>query len=68
MAKVRVTMGTAYCGCPSESIEFEVDGSAKSSGAWEEADMRALEAACCGGFANYFLSVEVVEDNEDFEE
>lgn len=68
MAKVRVTMGTAYCGCRPESIEFEVDGTATSSEANEEAEMRALEMACCDGFANYFLSIEVVEDDEDFEE
>ena len=68
MAKVKVTMGTAYCGCPSESYEFVVDGTATSGEANEEAEMRALEMACGGGFANYYLSIEVVEDDEDFEE
>lgn len=67
MAKVRVTMGTGYCGCPSESIDFEIIGKADSKDTWKKAEQEALNLAC-DGFANYYLEIEVVEDDEDFEE
>jgi hypothetical protein len=68
MAKVRVTMGTGYCGCRPESIEFEIDGKASDNETWKEVEREALEMACGGCFANYHLSIEVVEDDENFED
>jgi hypothetical protein len=67
MAKVRVTMGTKYCNCSPESIEFEIDGKANEKQTWEAAGQEALNLAC-DGFVNYYLLIEVVENNENFEE
>lgn len=67
--KVKVTIGTDYCGCPSESFEIECD-SAKD---FDEDDkysteiLNAIWNECSHYFIEFDYDVED-EDDEDFDE
>lgn len=58
--KATVTIGTTYCGCPSETIEIEY---------WDENDFAeaVLEAIFNSEAPHYFIDVEDEED-EDLED
>lgn len=67
MVKVKVTCGTGYCGCPSETIEFEcIDMEEYNSDAFST---EILNAIFNGDFPHYFIDIETeeVEDEEDDE-
>ena len=59
--KATVTIGTTYCGCPSETIEIEY---------WDENDFAeaVLEAIFNSEAPHYFIDVEDEEDEEDYNE
>lgn len=68
--KVKVTIGTDYCGCPSESFEIECD----SEKDFEEDDkysteiLNAIWNECSHYFIELDYDVEDEEDDEDFDE
>ena len=59
--KVRVTVGTTYCGCPSESFEIEVDS-------WEDFEKNdsystdILNAICNYETPHYFIDFDYLDD------
>lgn len=66
--KVKVTIGTDYCGCPSESFEIECD-SAKD---FDEDDRYSTEIlnAIWNECSHYFIELDYDEEDEeeDFDE
>lgn len=56
-----VTIGTTYCGCPSETIEIEY---------WDDNDFAqaVLEAIFNSEAPHYFIDVEDIDDEEDYDE
>ena len=56
--KALVTIGTSYCGCPSETIEVEY---------WDEKDFAeaVLDAIFNGEADYYYINVEEDEDEEE---
>ena len=62
--KVRVNIGTTYCGCPSESIIIECD----SIEDFEKNDAYSTEilnAICNGEAPHYFIEYDYDVDDED---
>lgn len=65
MVKVKVTCGTTYCGCPSETIEFECfDMEEYESDVFST---EILNAILNGNCPHYFMDIETeeIEDEDD---
>lgn len=67
MVRVKVTCGTGYCGCPSETVEFEcMDMEEYYSDAFST---EILNAIFDGNFPHYFIDIETEEiEDEDYED
>ena len=65
--KVEVTIGTTYCGCPSESFIIECD-SMEDFEQNHEISTEIINAICNGETPHYFMEWDAVEDDEDEEE
>lgn len=65
MAKVKITVGSTYVGCPSETIELEYYGNEKNFNNDHEVSTEILNLLTCSGFGHYFMDYEFVEDEED---
>lgn len=68
MSKIILTMGTDYCGCPSEEIEIQYDGTERDFNYDHEASTEILNAILNNEFPHYFLDIEFVEEDEEVEE
>lgn len=68
MAKVRITMGTTYCGCRSEEVEFEYDGTEDEFNADHQASTDILNMIFNYEFPHYFMDIDFIEDDEEEEE
>lgn len=62
MSKVRVTLGTSYCGCSSEEIEFEYNGNEREFNADHRASTEILNMIFNGNFPHYFMDIDFEED------
>lgn len=67
MSKIILTMGTTYCGCPSEEVEIEYYGTERDFDRDHEASTEILNAIF-SEFPHYFLEIEFVEEEEDDDE
>lgn len=67
--KVKVTIGTTYCGCPSESFEIECDSEHDflTNDKYSTEILEAIFDECSHYFIDYDYDEED-EDNEDFDE
>ena len=65
MLKVKITMGTGYCGCPSETQEIEYDGTEKEFNKDDALSTEILNMIFNGDFSPYFLDIETEEINEE---
>ena len=63
--KVRITIGTTYCGCPSESFEIEVESieDFKKSDAVSTAILDAITSG-----SHYFIDYDYDEDEDDYDD
>lgn len=68
---VKVTIGTTYCGCPSESFEIECDSVEKflSNDEYSTEILNAISNSCAAPhyFINYDWDEEEDDDEEDWE-
>lgn len=64
--KVRVTIGTTYCGCPSESFEIECD-SVEDFMKNDEYSTEILNAINNGDAPHYFINYDWDENDDDEE-
>ena len=64
--KVKVTVGTSWCGTNSESVEFEVADKKEFDS--DEFSTTILNALSCGEFGHYWLDYDITEDEEDEDE
>lgn len=64
MAKIRVSVGTTYVGCPSETIEFEYYGTEEEFDNDHELSTEILNMLSCGEFGHYFLNYDFVEEDD----
>lgn len=67
MSKVRVTMGSTYCRCPSEEIEFEYDGTESDFNRDHIVSTDILNMILNGDFEHYFLDIDFIEGDEEEE-
>lgn len=67
--KVKVTIGTTYCGCPSESFEIECDSEHDflTNDKYSTEILEAIFDECPHYFIDYDYDEEE-EDDEDFDE
>ena len=68
MSKVILTMGSTYCGCPSETIEIDYYGTEREFDRDHEVSTEILNAIFNYEFPHYFLEMEFVEEDEDEDE
>lgn len=68
MGKVRITMGTTYCGCPSEEIEFEYYGTEEDFNTDHKISTEILNMIFNRDFPHYFLDIDFEEDEEENED
>lgn len=68
MLKVKVSMGTTYCGCPTEKIEYEYYGTEKEFNADHQASTDILNMVFNNEFPHYFLDIETEEVPDDDED
>ena len=62
--KVRVTIGTTYCGCPSESFDIEVEN-AEDFYKDDSYSTEILNAITCEGEApHYFIDYDIIDDDD----
>ena len=54
-------MGTTYCGCPSEEIEFDYNGTEEEFNKDHKASTDILNMIFNGDFPHYFLDIECEE-------
>ena len=54
MLKVKIRMGTTYCGCPAEEIEYEYDGTEKEFDNDHQESTEILNRIFNGEFGHYF--------------
>lgn len=66
--KVRLTMGTSYCGCPSETVEIDYDGTEEEFDKDDSMSTEILNMIFGGDFPHYFLDIEVDEEEEEDED
>lgn len=68
MVKVKVTCGTTYCGCPSETFELECFDMEEYDS--HEFSTKILNAMFNGECPHFFINIETeeVEDEDDDEE
>lgn len=64
MLKVKIRMGTTYCGCPAEEIEYEYDGTEKEFYNDHQESTEILNRIFNGEFGHYFLDIETEEIEE----
>ena len=64
MSKVRITMGTTYCGCPSEEVEFEYYGTEEEFNADDNVSTEILSMILNRYFSHYFLDIDFIEEEE----
>lgn len=64
--KVTVTIGTGYCGCPSESFEIECD-SIEDFNTNHEYSTEILNRITNGDAPHYFIEYDYNEDEEEDE-
>ena len=68
MSKVNITMGTTYCGCPSEEIEFEYYGTEEEFNADDNVSTDILNMILNRCFSHYFLDIDFTEEEENDED
>ena len=68
MSKVKITMGTTYCNCPSEEIEFEYYGTEKEFNADHQISTEILNMIFNDDFPHYFMDIDFEETEEEEEE
>lgn len=61
MLKVKIRMGTSYCGCPAEEREIEYDGTSEEFENDDAVSTEILNMLSCGDFAHYFLDYNTEE-------
>ena len=68
MVKVKVTCGSTYCGCPSETVEFECSDMEEYDS--HEFSTQILNAIFNGEFPHFFIDIdtEEIEDEEEDDE
>ena len=66
MVKVKITCGTTYCGCPSETIEMECYDMAEYNS--HEFSTEILDAIFNGSFPHYFVNIDTEEISDEEEE
>ena len=64
MAKVKITVGTTYCGCPSEEIEFDYDGTEKDFNIDDQISTEILNMILNYEFPHYFMDIDFEEEKE----
>ena len=64
MAKVKITVGTTYCGCPSEEIEFDYDGTEKDFNIDHRISTEILNMIFNCEFPHYFMDIDFEEEKE----
>lgn len=64
MSKVKLTMGSYYCGCPSEEIEFEYYGTEEEFNADHQISTEILNMIFNGDFSHYFMDIDFEEEEE----
>ena len=67
MSKIILTMGTSYCGCPSETTEIEYYGTEREFDRDDEVSTEILNAILNSEFPHYFLDIEFVEEEDEEE-
>ena len=65
MSKVRVTMGSTYCECPSEELEFEYDGTESDFNRDHTVSTDILNMILNRDFEHYFLDIDFIEEYEE---
>lgn len=65
MAKVKITVGSTYVGCPSETVELEYDGTEQEFNKDHRFSTEILNMLTCSGFGHYFMDYEFVEDENE---
>ena len=68
MSKVKITIGTTYCNCPSEEIEFEYCGTEKEFNADHQISTEILNMIFNDDFPHYFMDIDFEETEEEEEE
>lgn len=66
MVKVKVTCGTTYVGCPSETVEFECFSKEEVDS--DKFSTEILNAIFNKDFPHYFMEIETEEVDDDGEE
>ena len=62
--KVRVTVGTTYCGCPSESFDIEVE-SVEDFYKNDSYSTEILNVITCeGGAPHYYIDYDIIDDDD----
>lgn len=65
MLKVKVSMGTTYVGCPTETVEFDYYGTTKQFNRDHEVSTEILNLIFNREFPHYFLEIDTEEIEED---
>ena len=65
MTKIRVIMGSTYCGCPSDEFEFEYDGTKHEFEVDTDINTEILNMILNGEFPHYFLDFEFIDEEKD---
>lgn len=68
MLKVKISMGSTYCGCPSEEVEIEYDGTEDEFNKDHYMSTEILNMIFNNEFPHYFMDMECEEFEDDDEE
>ena len=65
MLKVKISMGTTYCGCRSEEVEIEYDGTRKEFDRDDRMSTEILNIILNHEFPHYFLEIDCEEIEDE---
>jgi hypothetical protein len=65
MSKVKITIGTTYCGCRHEEIEFEYDGTERDFNHDHQISTEILNMIFNGEFPHYYMNIDFEESEEE---
>lgn len=63
MKKIRITMGTNYCGCPTDTIELECESEEEYDS--QEFSVEILNAIFNQAFPHYFIEMDEYEEEDE---
>lgn len=68
MLKIKISMGSTYIGCPTETVEFDYYGTIKEFNRDHEISTEILNLIFNHEFPHYFLEIDTEEIEEEGDE